>query len=425
MSEAKKYRVGIGVSGGIAAYKAIEVLRLLQKNDCEVRVAMTRHATEFVQPLTFRALTESYVFVDDYAPENPDPIAHINFSQTIDLLLIVPATANIIAKFANGIADDFLSSTYLASHAPVLLAPAMNTTMWEHAATQRNIEKLKSDGVRFVDPVSGELACKTVGTGKLEDVENIVAQALRLLVQSSKFKVQSDLTQDSRLKTQDLKGESFLITVGGTREAIDPIRFISNNSSGKMGFAIADAAKRHGADVTVVCGTTSIEPPNNVKIVRAISAEEMFQAVMKELPNATVFIGAAAVADYRPKNVSDAKIKKTNQDFLTLELEKTSDILTAVSKNRHNGLLVVGFAAETNDVISYAKSKLEQKNLDMVVANDITLNGAGFDIDTNIATILKRRSDAQIEIPLMSKQAMADKILDEVIKLRKKLRKKI
>ncbi|MBA4123263.1 MAG: bifunctional phosphopantothenoylcysteine decarboxylase/phosphopantothenate--cysteine ligase CoaBC [Acidobacteria bacterium] len=423
MSETKKYRVGLGVSGGIAAYKAIEVLRLLQKNDCEVRVAMTKHATEFVQPLTFRALTESYVFVDDYEPENPDPIAHINFSQTIDLLLIVPATANIIAKFANGIADDFLSSTYLASNAPVLIAPAMNTTMWEHTASQRNIDKLKSDGVFFVAPVAGELACRTVGTGKLEDVENIVAQALQLLVQSSKSKVQSqiDLTQDSRFKTQDLKGESFLITIGGTREAIDPIRFISNHSSGKMGFAIADAAQKRGADVTVVCGTTSVKPPNSVKVVRAVSAEEMFQAVMKELPNATVFVGAAAVADYRPKNVSDAKIKKTNQDFLTLELEKTSDILATVSKNRHNGLLVVGFAAETNDVISYAKSKLEKKNLDMVVANDITLNGAGFDSDTNIATILKRRSDEKIEIPLMSKQAMADKILDEVIKLRKKI----
>ncbi len=423
MSESKKYLVGLGVSGGIAAYKAIEVLRLLQKNDCEVRVAMTKHATEFVQPLTFRALTDSYVFVDDYAPENPDPIAHINFSQTIDLLLIVPATANVIAKFANGIADDFLTSTYLASHAPVLIAPAMNTTMWEHSATQRNIERLKSDGVLFVAPVAGELACKTVGTGKLEDVENIVAQALSLLVQSSKFKVQSqsNLTQDLRLKTQDLNGESILITVGGTREAIDPIRFISNHSSGKMGFAIANAAKRRGANITVVCGVTSVDPPNNVKVVRAISAEEMFQAVMKELPNATVFVGAAAVADFRPKNVSDAKIKKTNRDFLTLELEKTSDILATVSQNRHNGLLVVGFAAETNDVISYAKSKLEKKNLDLVVANDITLNGAGFDTDTNIATILKHGSDEKIEFPLMSKQAMADKILDEVIKLRTKI----
>jgi phosphopantothenoylcysteine decarboxylase/phosphopantothenate--cysteine ligase len=424
MAEKKIFRVGLGVAGGIAAYKAIEVLRLLQKSGCDVRVAMTKHATEFIQPLTFRALTESYVLVDDYAPENPDPIAHINFSQNIDLLLMVPATANIIGKFANGIADDFLSSTYLASTAPVLIAPAMNTTMWEHPATQRNIEKLKADGVYFVEPVSGELACKTVGTGKLEDVENIVSQTINLLVQSSKFKVQSsseNTTQHSALSTQDLKGESLLITVGATREAIDPVRFISNHSSGKMGFAVAEAAQKRGANVTVICGITSVEPPENMKVVRAISAEEMFQAVMRELPSATVFVGAAAVSDYRPKNIANSKIKKTNHDSLTLELEKTTDILSNVSQNRHNGLLVVGFAAETGDVLSYAKSKLEKKNLDLVVANDITKNGAGFNTDTNIATILKRGSDEKIELPLMSKREMADKILDEVVKLRKKI----
>jgi phosphopantothenoylcysteine decarboxylase/phosphopantothenate--cysteine ligase len=415
MAEMKKFRVGLGVAGGIAAYKAIEVLRLLQKSDCDVRVSMTKHATEFIQPLTFRALTENYVLVDDYAPENPDPIAHINFSQNIDLLLIVPATANIIGKFANGIADDFLSSTYLASTAPVLIAPAMNTMMWEHAATQRNIEKLKSDGVYFVEPVSGELACKTVGTGKLEEVENIVSQALKIL--NSKFKI-SNLKSEQN-DTKDLKSETILITVGGTREAIDPVRFISNHSSGKMGFAVADAAQKRGANVTVVCGVTSVEPPENIKAVRAISAEEMFQAVMRELPSATVFVGSAAVSDYRPKNIADAKIKKTNQDSLTLELEKTTDILSNVSQNRHNGLIVVGFAAETNDVVSYAKSKLEKKNLDLVVANDITKSGAGFNTDTNIATILKGGSDEKIEIPLMSKREMADKILDEVVKLRK------
>jgi phosphopantothenoylcysteine decarboxylase/phosphopantothenate--cysteine ligase len=419
MSEKRKFRVGLGVSGGIAAYKAIEVLRLLQKSDCEVRVAMTRHATEFVQPLTFRALTDNYVLVDDYAPENPDPIAHINFSQNIDLLLIVPATANIIAKFANGIADDFLSSTYLASTAPVLVAPAMNTAMWEHHATQRNIEKLKSDGVYFVEPVAGELACKTVGTGKLEDVENIVVQALRLVVLSAESRVLSQKkTRHSALSTQDLKGESLLMTVGGTREAIDPVRFISNHSSGKMGFAIAEAAQKRGAKVTVVCGVTSVEPPENVKVILAVSAEEMFRAVMRELSNATVFVGAAAVSDYRPKNVAGAKIKKTNQDNLTLELEKTPDILSNVSQNRHSGLLVIGFAAETNNVIDYAKSKLDKKNLDLVVANDITKNGAGFNTDTNIATILKRGSNEKIELPLMPKREMADKILDEVVKLR-------
>jgi len=425
MLENKKYRVGLGVCGGIAAYKAIEVLRLLQKSGCEVRVAMTRHATEFIQPLTFRALTENYVLVDDYAPENPDPIAHINFSQKIDLLLIVPATANVIAKFANGIADDFLTSTYLASNAPVLIAPAMNTTMWFHAATQRNVETLRNDGVLFVEPIAGELACKTVGTGKLEDVENIVRQALRLLVESRESRVESkteEKTLDSRLSTLDLKGESLLITVGGTREAIDPVRFISNHSSGKMGFAMAKAAVARGAKVTVVCGVTTAEPPENVKIIRAVSAEEMHSAVMNELENATVFIGAAAVADYRPKNSAKTKIKKTNQDFLTLELVKTPDILSDVSKNRHNGLLVVGFAAETENVVEYARSKMEKKNLDLVVANDITREGAGFNSDTNIVTILKKNSNGKKEIPLISKRDLADVILDEVLELRKKLK---
>jgi phosphopantothenoylcysteine decarboxylase/phosphopantothenate--cysteine ligase len=437
MSENKKYSVGLGVCGGIAAYKAIEVLRLLQKSDCKVRVAMTKHATEFIQPLTFRALTESYVLTDDYAPENPDPIAHINFSQNIDLLLIVPATANVIAKFANGIADDFLTSTYLASNAPVLVAPAMNTTMWFHPSTQRNVEQLKKDGVYFVAPVAGELACKTVGTGKLEDVENIVRQALEILVPSLKSQapntdeirepdttvMTNDVeteklgTWDLGLGTQDLQGEQILITVGGTREAIDPVRFISNHSSGKMGFAMAQAAEARGAKVTVVCGVTTIEPPENVETIRAVSAEEMHRAVMNELENATIFIGTAAVADYRPKNPAETKIKKTNQDFLTLELVKTPDILSDVSKNRHSGLLVVGFAAETENVIAYARSKMEKKNLDLVVANDITQKGAGFNNDTNIAAILTRENT--INLPLMPKRELADKILDEVVKLRK------
>ncbi|HYJ92087.1 MAG TPA: flavoprotein, partial [Pyrinomonadaceae bacterium] len=260
-----KYRIGLGISGGIAAYKAVEVMRLLQKSGCEASVAMTRHATEFVQPLTFRALTDGPVIVDDYDPQNPDPIAHVNFSQNIDVLLIVPATANIIAKFANGVSDDFLTSTYLASTAPVLIAPAMNTTMWEQPATQRNIAQLKKDGVRFVEPVAGELACKTVGTGKLEDVENIVRQALWLLEKERTRKGEKEKTSRienhpvpienigitnpaaSRRKEGSLAGERFLITVGGTREAIDPVRFISNHSSGKMGFAVAEAAARRGA----------------------------------------------------------------------------------------------------------------------------------------------------------------------------------
>ena len=426
-----KYRVGLGVSGGIAAYKAVEVMRLLQKAGCEVTVAMTRHATEFVQPLTFKALNEGHVIVDDYDPSNPDPIAHINFSQNIDLLLIVPATANIIAKFANGVADDFVSSTYLASTAPVLIAPAMNTTMWDQPATQRNIAQLKADGVRFVEPVSGELACKTVGTGKLEDVENIVSQAMQLLslppaaAGSLTRRVEpaaadgsnNDLQPPATAWGTDLVGEHLLITVGGTHEAIDPVRFISNHSSGKMGFAVAEAARDRGADVTVVAGGTTVEPPTGIKLRKGVSAKEMFEAVMDELPNATVFVGAAAVADYAPVSAADNKIKKEGKDTLTLELKKTPDILSEVSKRRKDGQLVIGFAAETSDVITYAKIKMGKKNLDMVVANDITATGAGFNTDTNIATIITK--SGQTELPLMSKREMADRILDELIKLRK------
>jgi len=492
-----KFRVGLGVCGGIAVYKAVEVMRLLQKAGCEVSVAMTRHATEFVRPLTFRALTGGHVIVDDYDPQNPDPIAHVNFSQNIDLFLIVPATANTIAKLANGIADDFLSSTYLACTAPVMIAPAMNTTMWEQSATQRNIEQLKADGVRFVEPIAGELACKTVGTGKLEDVENIVEQAFELLnsgsqisddefqipdsrsqdweedisrseveVQSLEVEIQTtedefqisdsrsrnaesefqipnstfqnagaevETAEEANLKSgiwnqpippesgiwnrdsEDLVGEHFLITVGGTREAIDPVRFISNHSSGKMGFAVAEAAAARGAKVTVVAGVTSVEPPAGVHVVKGISAQEMFDAVMRELPRATVFVGAAAVADYAPANAADAKIKKEGRDTLTLELKKTPDILSEVSKRRKEGQLVVGFAAETNDVVTYARIKMGKKNLDMVVANDVSQSGAGFDSDTNIATVISKLGT--VELPLMPKRQMADRILDEIVKL--------
>jgi len=410
-------RIGLGVSGGIAAYKAVEVLRFLQKAGCTVQVAMTRHATEFIRPLTFRSLTGEHVIVDDYDPENPDPIAHINFSQNIDLLLIVPATANIIAKFASGIADDFLSSTYLAATAPVLIAPAMNTTMWENPATRRNIKRLKADGVHFVDPVAGELACKTIGTGKLEDVENIGKQALAILRSTAKAGIDK-LSVPTRVVGGDLTGESFLITVGGTREPIDPVRFISNHSSGKMGFAVAEAAAARGAKVTVVAGVTSVESPADVKIIHAESAGEMYSAVKRNLAQATVFVGAAAVADYAPANAASGKIKKDGRDFLILELKKTRDILAEVSKSRAKDAIVVGFAAETDDVVGYARSKMEKKNLDIVVANDITKKGAGFNTDTNIATILIKNG-GKVELPLMPKREMADKILDEVVKLRR------
>lgn len=402
-----KYRIALGVCGGIAAYKAIEVLRSLQKADCEVRVCMTRHATEFIQPLTFRALTNNYVLVDDYDRDNPDPIAHINFSQNIDLFIVVPATANVVAKIANGIADDFLTSTYLASNCPVLIAPAMNTEMWNKKATQRNLETLRNDGVFFVEPTNGRLACETVGTGKLEDVEVIVQTALGLL--NSKFKIQ---------KTElDLQDEKILITTGGTREEIDPVRFISNYSSGKMGFAIAEIAANRGAEVTVIAGATTVEPPKKIKVIKAVSADSMHQAVLSNLAKSTVYIGAAAVADYRPKTRADNKIKKNNDEMI-IELEKTTDILADVSTKRHKGLMVVGFAAETNDVEMYAKLKMERKNLDIIVANDVSNKDTGFGSENNKALIFIRNTEKPIEIPLMTKREMAEKILDEVVKLR-------
>ena len=402
-----KYRIGLCVSGGIAAYKAIEVLRGLQKKNCEVRVCMTRHATEFIQPLTFRALTDNYVLVDDYDRDNPDPIAHINFSQTIELLIVVPATANVIGKFANGIADDFLTSTYLAANCPVLIAPAMNTEMWNKPAMQRNLETLRNDGVFFVEPTNGRLACEAVGIGKLEDVEIIVEKALKILTTETQ-------------RHRDLQNEKILITTGGTREEIDPVRFISNYSSGKMGFAVAEMAANRGANVTVIAGATSVEPPKNVNVIRAISADAMHQAVLANLSNATVYIGAAAVADYRPKNRADNKIKKNNDEMI-IELERTTDILADVSKNRHKGLIVVGFAAETNDVESYAKSKMERKNLDMIVANDVSNKDTGFGSENNRALIFVRNAEKPVEIPLMTKREMADKILDEVVRLREKV----
>jgi len=395
-----KSNIALGVCGGIAAYKAVEVLRGLQKAGCTVRVAMTPRACEFVQPLTFRALSGSHVIVDDYAPDNPDPIAHITFSQSVDLLLVAPATANIIAKFANGIADDFLTSTYLACSAPVLIAPAMNTTMWEHPATQRNLQQLRADGVHIIEPDAGEMACGTIGPGRLSEPERIVAAALEIL---------------RILSTKDLAGEKFLITVGATREEIDPVRFISNRSSGRMGFALAEAALKRGGEVTVVAGVTTVAPPAGVKVVQVLSAEDMSQAVAQERENASVFIGAAAIADYRPSQRADQKIKKSN-DSITLTLERTPDVLSQVAASRANGMLVIGFAAETENVLDNAGEKLRAKNLDAIVANDVTRQDSGFDSATNAITILT--IDNTVELPVMSKTEAANRILDMIVELR-------
>lgn len=396
--------VALGVSGGIAAYKAVEVLRGLQRAGCVVRVAMTRRACEFVQPLTFRALSGSHVIVDDYAPDNPDPIAHITFSQTADLLIVAPATANIIAKFANGVADDFLSSTYLACAAPVLLAPAMNTNMLQHPATQRNLDQLRRDGVHIIEPDAGEMACGTIGPGRLSEPERIVAAALEIL---------------KRSQTKDLAGERFLITVGATREEIDPVRFISNRSSGRMGFALAEAARKRGGEVTVVAGITTVAPPPGVKIVQALSAEDMAQAVARESANASVFIGAAAIADYRPAERAPQKIKKSQDSLtLTLTLERTPDVLANVAAARANGLLVVGFAAETENVLDNARAKLRGKKLDAIVANDVTRDDSGFDSPTNAITILTANNNDPIELPLLTKTEAANRILDVIVGLR-------
>src|SRR6267378_3569707 len=401
-----KKRVALAVSGGIAAYKAVEVLRGLQKAGCQVFVAMTKNACEFVAPLTFRALSDSPVIVDDFSPHNTDPIAHINFSQTVDLFLVAPATANVIAKFANGIADDFVTSTYLASTAPVLIAPAMNTTMWNHPATQRNVDRLRRDGVFLIEPESGEMACRTIGPGRLAEPDIIVAAALDLLHRSS---------TDSKT---DLAGEHFLITSGATREYIDPVRYITNRSSGRMGFAIAEAALARGASVTVVAGATTATHPSGATFREALSAREMLAAVELEIPHATIFIGAAAVSDYRPASRASEKIKKSDQDLL-LTLERNSDILATVGLNKRPGLLVVGFAAETNNVEQNALKKLHGKNLDMIIANDVTLAGAGFDTETNIVTIISRGISEPLVLPVLTKREVADRILDEILTLRR------
>jgi len=412
VSEVQLKRVAIGITGGIAAYKSIEVLRGLQRAGCEVRVAMTRHACEFVRPLTFRALSGAYVIVDDYSAENPDPIAHITFSQTIDLFVIAPATANTLAKLANGVADDFITSTYLACTAPILIAPAMNSVMWSHPATQRNVQKLRNDGVSIIEPDDGEMACGTIGPGRLSHPERIVSVALEILGETSQ-----GLSTSGSKPAQDLIEERILITAGATREPIDPVRFISNRSSGKMGFALARAAIQRGAQVRIIAGIVTVAPPSGAEVIQTTSAEDMRATVLREIDDASIFISAAAVADYRAKQSSPKKIKKSEAEMI-LELERTPDILKEVALNKKTGQLLIGFAAETDDVKSNAQKKLSRKNLDMIVANDVSREGSGFESDNNAVTILVRDNPLSIDVPLSAKPEVANRILDEVVKLR-------
>jgi phosphopantothenoylcysteine decarboxylase/phosphopantothenate--cysteine ligase len=401
-------KIALGVSGGIAAYKSAEIVRLLQDRGIRVQVIMTRAAQEFIRPLTFAALSGEKVITDLFETGDSDAnlesaIEHIAVAQAIDALVVAPATADVLAKFAQGIANDFLSTLYLATTAPVVVAPAMNVNMWNHAATQANLETLRQRGVRIVEPGSGYLACGMTGAGRLAENETIVAAVLGALGAS-----------------QDLAGETVLVTAGPTREKIDPVRYLTNRSSGRMGYAIAEAASRRGARVLLVSGPTSITPPGAAELTRVETAEEMRTAVLKLLPESTVVIKTAAVADFRPKIAAGEKIKRKGP--LSLELEPTADILKelAAHKNSPAGVsqIVIGFAAETENVLENARKKLDAKSLDAIVANDVSREDLGFDSDRNAVTIISH--DEVIEVPETSKWEVAQRVLDQVVKLRKR-----
>jgi phosphopantothenoylcysteine decarboxylase/phosphopantothenate--cysteine ligase len=392
--------IALGVSGGIGAYKAVEVARGLQKRGYDVVAVMTRAATRFVGPLTFEAITKRRVVVDQFEPGANADIEHIALASSIDLLLVAPATANTLGKFANGLADDALSTLYTATRAPVLMAPAMNTQMWEHSAVRANVERLASRGVRFVDPGEGYLACGWVGKGRLAEPQDVVDAADQLLRPAG-----------------PLRGRRLLITAGPTYEDIDPVRFIGNRSSGRMGFALADEAIRRGADVVLVAGPTSLEPPAGAALVRVRSAAEMHEAVMARSLDMDVVIMAAAVADYAPATRSAAKISKT-EGPMTMALQRTPDILAELGRARvirGSGPVLVGFAAETSDVILRASEKRDRKHADLIVANDVSRTDAGFEVETNAVTIVG--ADGHDAVPLQSKARVAGAILDAVARL--------
>ncbi len=399
-------RVTVGVSGGIAAYKAAELVRALQRQNVEVHVVMTAAACKFVQPLTFTALTGHRVITSlweepgaaDSAPPEENGIDHIAEAEWGDALVVAPATANILAKFAHGIADDFLSTMYLAVTAPVVVAPAMNVNMWNHPATLANLEILRQRGVRVIEPGTGELACGMVGAGRMAEPDAIANAVFSLL--------------DRR---RDLAGETVLVTAGGTREAVDPVRFIGNRSSGKMGYALAEAAQSRGAKVILVSGPTALHAPPRCELVRITTAAEMRNSVLARLNEATLVIKAAAVADYRPVKVSEQKLKRTGP--LTLELTPTEDILAEVVRRRRPGQLIVGFAAETQNLMENGRAKLLAKGADAIVVNDVAGEGVGIEADTNAATFLT--PSTAIEMPQMPKRQLADRILDEILALRR------
>jgi phosphopantothenoylcysteine decarboxylase/phosphopantothenate--cysteine ligase len=399
-------KIALGVTGGIAAYKAAEILRQLQDRGVEVQVVMTRAAQEFVRPLTFAALSGKNVITEMFAdgasgPNAGSSVEHIGVAQSIDALLVAPATADTLAKFANGTASDFLSTLYLATAAPVIVAPAMNVNMWQHEATQRNLDTLRRRGVRIVEPGSGYLACGMIGAGRLAEPDQIVEAVL-----------------DTLGIAQDLKGESILVTAGPTFEPIDPVRFIGNRSSGKMGYAVAEAAIRRGARVTLVSGPTALNPPAVAEFVPVETTQQMRDAVLVRFPDASVVIKAAAVADYRPRQTASQKIKRVG-NALTLELEPTTDILAELGAHRFHRFekqILIGFAAETENVIENARGKLAAKHIDAIVVNDVSKPGIGFNSDRNAVTIIT--AEDSFQVAESSKFDVAQRVLDTVVRLR-------
>ena len=399
-SEMKKPCVVLGVTGGIAVYKACELLRLLQKRGIDVFVVMTRNACRFVAPLTFETLSGHPVAVDTFDRPQTWEVEHIALAKRADLFLIAPATANIMGKMACGIAGDMLSTTVMATRAPVLVAPAMNTGMWENAAVQQNVKTLRARGVEIVAPVSGHLACGDSGAGKLEDVAVIAERACELL-----------------FAKKDMEGLRVMVTAGPSREALDPVRYISNRSSGKMGYAIAQAAQKRGAEVTLLSGPVAIEAPQGVKLVPFTTTQELLDRASELAQEQDLLIQAAAPADYRAKEIAPQKIKKQGGEPMTFTLVENPDVAATLGKAKRSGQVFVGFAAETNDVLAHARDKLARKNLDMIVANDVTRPGAGFDVDTNIVTLITK--DGQEALPMMSKAEVAQRILDRALALRR------
>lgn len=394
-------KIALGVTGGVAAYKAAEIVRRLQQENLDVQAIMTCAAREFITPLTFAALTGNKVITDmfgaDAAPANVESaIEHIAVAQRIDLLLVAPATADIIAQFARGIAGDFLSTLYLATKAPVVVAPAMNVTMWEHPATQENLAILRGRSVHVVEPDEGYLACGMTGAGRLAATETIAQKVCDVLG-----------------LRKDLAGQTILVTAGPTREDLDPVRFLTNRSSGKMGYALAEAAARRGAHVILVSGPTELHPPEAADWLPVRTAEEMRRAVLEHSPHASMIIMAAAVADYRPVVASNAKIRRADER-LVLELDPTPDILAEIGRDKGNRILI-GFAAETDHLVENARAKLCRKGVDLIVANDVTEEGAGFDTDTNIVTLVFR--DREMALPKLSKLDVANHILDHAVAL--------